>query len=485
MTVRLDLDAPVAESSTRRALLDISLAVAKCKKIVIVTGAGISCSCGIPDFRSSDGLYALVQQQHPDVVLKGRDLFDASLFRDKTSTAVFYTFISQLKHRIDSATPTPTHRFIKTLDTKHKLLRSYTQNIDGFEEKVGLRGSSSQGNASGKGKSRVRVAEVRNVQLHGDIHRVRCALCSVDLPCTEDYLGMFDQGMAPDCPECKLRAEARLARSARPLKVGSLRPAIVLYDEVHPLGDDIGLIQTHDILRKPDMLIIMGTSLKVHGIKKLVKDFAKAVHASKTSTTGTPRSAKSWQGKVVFVNKTSTGKRVLEDWKKMRPSDWEVQQMLDVDGVFKVVKESASVVTKKKSVSRRKSFAENARGEDETMCSPTPICKPPSSAPSSPLKRRQSGCHYSDVESSPRKRRGVSKAAGCSKGLEMAERRLLFLDTTNSSSQFDSPKAFESRPSRTYGHQARNRASSKGSSAKTLRTKSVTRPGVWVEIKKT
>lgn len=162
-------------------------------------------------------------------------------------------------------------------------------------------------------------------------------------------------------------AEARLARSARPLKVGSLRPAIVLYDEVHPLGDDIGLIQTQDIVRKPDMLIIMGTSLKVHGLKKLVKDFAKAVHASKISTTGTPRSAKNWQGKVVFVNKTPPGsewedvidyhvsgetdcwvERVLEDWKKMRPSDWEIQQTLDVDGVFKVVKESASVVTQKK-----------------------------------------------------------------------------------------------------------------------------------------
>lgn len=141
----------------------------------------------------------------------------------------------------------------------------------------------------------------------------------------------------------------------------------MLYDEVHPLGDDIGLIQTQDITRKPDMLIIMGTSLKVHGLKKLVKDFAKAVHTSKPSITGTPRSAKSWQGKVVFVNKTPPGsewedvidyhvagetdswvEKVLEDWKKMRPSDWEVQQTLDGDGVFKVAKESASVVTQKK-----------------------------------------------------------------------------------------------------------------------------------------
>ena len=75
----------------------------------------------------------MVKEIYPDVVLKGRDLFDAALFRDPTSTAVFYTFIAQLKRSIDAAEPAPTHRFIKTLDTKKKLLRSYTQNIDGFE----------------------------------------------------------------------------------------------------------------------------------------------------------------------------------------------------------------------------------------------------------------------------------------------------------------------------------------------------------------
>lgn len=151
------------------------------------------------------------------------------------------------------------------------------------------------------------------------------------------------------------------------MKVGTLRPAIVLYDEAHPLGDDIGTIQSSDIARRPDMLIIMGTSLKVHGLKRLVKDFAKAVHDSAvTSTTGTPKSAKAWQGKVVFVNKTPPGsewadvidyhvagetdrwvEKVIEDWKKMRPSDWEVQQTLDT-GEFKVIKEHRPVTTKEK-----------------------------------------------------------------------------------------------------------------------------------------
>ena len=131
-----------------------------------------------------------------------------------------------------------------------------------------------------------------------------------------------------------------------------MRPAIVLYDEPHPLGDDIGTIQTADIARKPDMLIIMGTSLKVHGFKKLVKDFARAVHESAPPASLPPgpplkKTAKSFAGKVVFINKTAPGsewdgiidyhvagetdrwvEKVLEDWKKSRPQDWEVQQTL-------------------------------------------------------------------------------------------------------------------------------------------------------------
>src|SRR6267143_774057 len=111
----------------------------------------------------------MVKEQYPDVVMKGRDLFDAALFRDPTSTAVFYTFISQLKRSIDAAEPAPTHHFIKILDSKKKLLRSYTQNIDGLEARVGLLGTSCQ-EARSKGKTKIRTKDIRNVQLHGDIH---------------------------------------------------------------------------------------------------------------------------------------------------------------------------------------------------------------------------------------------------------------------------------------------------------------------------
>ena len=153
-----------------------------------------------------------MKKQYPDVVLKGRDLFDASLFRDSTSTAVFYTFISQLKQSVDKASPSPTHKFLKTLDSKRKLLRSYTQNIDGLEERAGLVGSSAPEAraAPSKGSTaagKLRVKDVRNVQLHGDIHRVRCTFCSAELPCTPEHLACFDVGVPPDCPECLSRCK--------------------------------------------------------------------------------------------------------------------------------------------------------------------------------------------------------------------------------------------------------------------------------------
>ncbi|KAJ3553115.1 hypothetical protein NM688_g3787 [Phlebia brevispora] len=451
MTVSLDLDNVSGEPSTRRTLSNLSLAVAKCKKIVVVTGAGISCSCGIPDFRSSDGLYALVKQQYPDVVLKGRDLFDASLFRDSTSTAVFYTFISKLKQSVDSASPSSTHRFIKTLDTKRKLLRSYTQNIDGLEERAGLVGSSSQDvKVTGKGKAKIKAKDVRNVQLHGDIHRVRCTFCSAEFSYTEEYIKLFDSGIAPDCPECTTRSEARQARSARALRIGTLRPAIVLYDEPHPLGDDIGSIQSTDITRRPDMLIIMGTSLKVHGFKKLVKDFARTVHESapppcSPGKSPNPKSPKTHAGKVIFVNKTAPGnewegiidyhvagetdkwcEKVIEDWKKMRPADWEVQKTLDAQDGFKAMKEVTNTVAGKPKSSKK----ENHPPTEKPHSTALPIIDLSAlTPPSSPSKRRKSDCHYSDTECSPSKKR-ASREIELS-DLEGLARGPLFGNATN------------------------------------------------------
>ena len=233
-------------------------------------------------------------------------------------------------------------------------------------------------------------------------------------------------------------AEARVARSARAIRVGSLRPAIVLYDETHPLGDDIGCIHSADLAKKPDLLIIMGTSLKVHGLRKLVKDFAKIVHSSSSSRKPCY---------VIFINKTPPSSewsdiidyhicgetdvwttKVIYDWKKMKPADWEVQQtILAGDGDksmisgLKVVKSVAVPGKGRKTAGVIENVAPNAEHKASlNSCMSNP--------PLSPGKRRLKSSHYDDVESSPSKRKTVSDQQHI---MPNSERKLLFAETTN------------------------------------------------------
>ena len=230
-----------------------------------------------------------------------------------------------------------------------------------------------------------------------------------------------------------------MARSARALKIGTLRPCIVLYDEPHPLGEEIGAIETADLAKRPDMLIIMGTSLKVHGLKKLVKEFAHVVHEQAAGGSG---------GRVVFVNKTPPASewanvidfhvacetdvwtaKVIEDWKKARPQDWEVQKTLDAEstngqhGSFKVVKPHAGPskgmlcrffflfhyfdthVRRKGGKSRKDSKKDpNAENKPPVVSTNLPRATSPT-PPLSPSKRNTHASHYDNIESSPSKRR--------------------------------------------------------------------------------
>ncbi|KAI8593362.1 DHS-like NAD/FAD-binding domain-containing protein [Geranomyces variabilis] len=263
-------------------LAAVAGALHKSRRCVVVTGAGISVSGGIPDFRSADGLYNLVKARYPAAVVKGKDLFDAALFRDPTSTALFYTFMAELKTVVSKAEITPTHRFLKQLDVDHKLLRCYTQNIDGLELRLEM-----SANLNDKQSARI-------VQLHGDLDNVVCTMCNSQYPFDATKSEVFRAGSPPPCPECETMQSVRMVVGKRLLAVGTLRPNIVLYNEHHSKGEQIANLAAYDIKKHPDLLVIMGTSLNVVGIKRLVKDLAKSVHER--------------NGIVVFINSTEVGR---------------------------------------------------------------------------------------------------------------------------------------------------------------------------------
>lgn len=229
-------------------------------KALILTGAGISTGAGIPDFRSTSGLY---KTQHRG--LSGKDLFDVSLFQQTEHIAQFARFMAQLQKLSTRAQPTRTHRFIQRQLANGRAVRCYTQNIDGLERKSGL-----VVDTCGKAQC---------VQLHGDLGTLRCSVCSY----TQDWgnVEVMSQGLLEECPQCLENKQFRAIAGKRTggLTTGHLRPNIVLYGEEHPHAEAIALAIKADLKTRPDLLLIVGTSLRVHGVKQLVRQAARAVHA--------------------------------------------------------------------------------------------------------------------------------------------------------------------------------------------------------------
>jgi NAD-dependent histone deacetylase SIR2 len=102
------------------------------KNIMVITGAGISTSLGIPDFRSKDtGFYSKLRKmgfEDPESV------FNLEEF-DNNPTG-FYSLAGDLIPDLNKWSPT--HQFIRILQDKDKLLRNYTQNIDNVESYAGI-----------------------------------------------------------------------------------------------------------------------------------------------------------------------------------------------------------------------------------------------------------------------------------------------------------------------------------------------------------
>jgi hypothetical protein len=91
---------------------------------------------------------------------------------------------------------------------------------------------------------------------------------------------------------------ARQVAGKRARGMGKLRPSVVLYNEAHKDGEGVGEVTRKDLIGASkgkgragaDLLLVVGTSLKVPGTKRIVREFAKAVHSRRiaSSKEGSP-----------------------------------------------------------------------------------------------------------------------------------------------------------------------------------------------------
>ena len=244
--------------------------VEKSKNIVVITGAGISTSLGIPDFRSKGtGLYSRLEHLGLN---DPQEVFDIDIFKEDPS--IFYSVAKDIVPATDRYTPT--HKFIAMLHQRGKLLTNYSQNIDNLEVKAGL-------------------PKDKLIQCHGSFGTASCIQCGFQIQ-GEKIFPDIKAGNIPRCPRCVqgLRAAvsagpAKRKRSGAPDKkrrrwgagddssddsefdipqAGVLKPDITFFGEALP--DEFSRRLTEHDRDKVDLVVVIGTSLKVTPVSEIV-----------------------------------------------------------------------------------------------------------------------------------------------------------------------------------------------------------------------
>ncbi|KAI0445979.1 DHS-like NAD/FAD-binding domain-containing protein [Xylaria telfairii] len=265
-TEYLDLSAAASEQSERddELLEQLTHALRKKKKIVVISGAGISVSAGIPDFRSSSGLFATLPKEH-GLKGSGKHLFDASVYKHDSTTSSFHTMVRDLSQLVKNAEPTPFHHLLASLSKEGRLLRLYTQNVDGLE--TSMEPLTTVVPLPPKGPW------PRTIQLHGGLEKMVCSKCN---EISQFDASLFEGPQAPLCKGCEETDNVRTSHAGkRSHGIGRLRPRMVLYNEYNPDEEAIANVFRADLRARPDAVIVVGTSMKIPGVRHMVKDMCK------------------------------------------------------------------------------------------------------------------------------------------------------------------------------------------------------------------
>ena len=189
----------------------------KSRRIVVLTGAGVSTLSGIPDFRSSDGLYSKDFGK-----MRVEEILDIDFFTSHPD--VFYKWAEEYWFQMEKFEPNIIHRTLARMEMRGKLSEGiFTQNIDALHQRAGSK---------------------KVYELHGSIANGYCMSCHRHY----DYRYMADSvhsGMIPICQSCG----------------GVVKPDIVFYGE--NLNQSV-LMRAENAFSYADLVLVLGSSLVVN-----------------------------------------------------------------------------------------------------------------------------------------------------------------------------------------------------------------------------
>lgn len=188
--------------------------IAEAKVIVPFTGAGISTECGIPDFRSPDGLWARYRPIPFDEFVASQDARDESWRRRFAMEASFA-----------AAKPGRGHRALASLYKAGKVPAVITQNIDNLHQMSGF-------------------APDHVVELHGNTTYARCIDCGARYEIAWVRERFDEAGLAPACTACG----------------GPVKSATISFGQSMPEAE---MQRATELAQHCDLFLAIGSSLVV------------------------------------------------------------------------------------------------------------------------------------------------------------------------------------------------------------------------------
>jgi NAD-dependent protein deacetylase/lipoamidase len=195
-------------------LEDAAELMQQAKRIVVLTGAGISTESGIPDFRSPGSIW---QQQPP---VSYQDFISKPEARQQ-----YWQTRRRLSAQVADARPNAAHRALAELEQRQVLLGVITQNFDGLHQDAGH-------------------PPEHVIELHGTSRFAACTLCERRSSMAELQERINAGEVDPRCPVCG----------------GFLKTATILFGQRVPEAE---LARARALIGECDLLLVVGSSLKV------------------------------------------------------------------------------------------------------------------------------------------------------------------------------------------------------------------------------